>query len=119
VVEMKKYEELTKADKEKLLIYMTIANGEWIQSIILDVISYVAIFFSLPLMFLGSYRYFLVGIFILAIGATITILNAYYVVKRKKQFSLIFGIDNLYKDVFDIQDSDVRSMKRRVIWEKR
>lgn len=115
---MKKYEELTKAEKEKLLIYSNIANGENFQSVIVAVISYMGIFISLPLIFLGSFRYFLIGTFILAIAASVTIIDYYFLIKRKKQFQLIFGIGDVYKDVFDVQDSDVRSMKRKVVWEK-
>jgi hypothetical protein len=116
---MKTYEQLTKAEKEKLLIYTNIANGENTQSTIVAVISYIGIFISLPLIFLGSFRYFIVGTFILAISAAVTLIDFYYLLKRKKQFKLIFNIDDMYKDVFDVKDSDIRNMKRKVIWEKR
>jgi len=120
---MKTYEKLTKAEREKLSLYLQYLNAAKTRAAIIVGCSFVFIALGIPLLLLTTYPMviftgffcFLYGIMFMLTGVS----NLLYV---RKNLFLIFGYKDSFEDVFGITRADLRKIKMtkevKWIWRK-
>lgn len=118
---MRKYEDLSKHEKDKLSIYLQYTN-------ILNISFVMLILFGLFIFLVGWIMLFiftilivnLAGTVFLVIGMLLIFVCMFSFVIDKKYLFLIFGYKNLYSDIFGITKEDIKKVKiiREVKWIK-
>ena len=118
---MKKYEDLSKSEKQKLdtyLHYVSFINLSYLiillygLAVVLAGYAMVSIFNVLVVE--------IIGIMFIAIGCVFVLLVMFNNIIDKKHLFLIFGYKNLYSDIFDIKKEDIKKVKiiRKIEWIK-
>lgn len=118
---MKKFEQLTNAEKQKLSVYLQYVNFIQITTIITLFVG-LGIFlvgYSLLLIFVVPVI-MIVGTVLLFVGMVFALFTIISMMKDKKYLFLIFGYKNLYSDIFDINQEDIKKVKiiRKIEWIK-
>lgn len=118
---MKTYEDLTKAEKEKLhtyLQYISFLNTSTIMVILFGLLifltGYALIFvFIIPVVMI-------VGMFFIMVGIVLVFFALINNITDKKHLFLIFGYKSMFSDIFDIKKKDIKKVKiiREVKWVK-
>jgi len=110
---MKTWDEISKADKEKIKMFytMTLANKMLYTTMIL--IMYVGAFLGITLIFLPSIYTFSAGMVILFI----VLFVAFWIIRtlniHEKKLKLVFDVNNIMEDIFEIADSDIKKVKKK------
>ena len=112
---MKTFDQLTNAEKEKLLAYWTIKGNLWIRYIIIIAVIYVGIFIGIPLVVMPFFPLFVIGIYLCIVAALLAMVVLFEMFQSLKYLQLAFDTENSFEDIFDIKKSDIRNMKRRWI----
>ena len=109
---MKTYDKLSKADREKLSLYLQYLNGAKTQATIIVGCSFVFIAIGIPLwiltmtpivMFAGAYC-FMTGLILMLVGLG----NVLFV---RKNLFLIFGYKDSFQDVFEVTSEDLKKIR--------
>jgi len=112
---MKTWKDLTKEDKEKLNMYYNMTLSNKMMYVILTGVMYIGAFVGITLMFLPSIYTFSAGIAVFIV----VFFLAFFILKNietyKKKIKLIFDIDDVAEDVFEISKSDVRKIKKKLV----
>lgn len=109
---MKTFEDLTKAEREKVSIYLQYLN-------MLNINSVTVLMFGLTLFLVGYSLLFIfvipsitiVGVMLTASGMLLAFTTVYGMFIEKKYLFLIFGYKNLYSDIFGVKKSDLKKVK--------
>jgi len=110
---MKRFEDLTEAEKNKLLIYSLVrANTNRHElTFMLGGIIFFAI--GIPLAMSSVLQASLIGVTMVLIGSLLFIVVMLSMVKADKYLQLAFDINSSMKDLFKIKKSDIMDMERR------
>ena len=115
---MKKWEDLTKAEKEKVDAYIKV-TALWQETYtVLLVLCGVASFIGIPLIYTRFEPLILAGMFLLFVSAVIVLFALCFMQQDRKKLHYMFGIESLTKDVFDISNENLRKLKRVMIWKE-
>jgi len=112
---MKKYEELSKEEKDKLMIYWTIKGNLWIRYSIIAAVMYMGIFISLPVAMIPYFPLRIIGFYMLTAILLIALFLLVTVQRSLKYIQLAFGMEDSFEDIFDIKKTDIQNLKRRWI----
>ena len=115
---MKTWEELTPAEKEKLDAYVKIAKLWQPFYHTVALITFIGIIVGLPLTFTLFKPLVTVGLIIIANASLVGFCSLIFLIRDKKKLYLMFGIDGISKDIFDISTKDLVNLKRIYIWKK-
>ena len=116
---MKSYDNLTKDEKEKLMMYWQIRSSLSLRLIILTAISYLGLFIALPLIVLQYFPLTVIGIYLLVIVFVVLIMVVWKMQEHDKYLQLAFGTTDCMKDIFGISKSDILGMKKVWVKEKK
>jgi|GEM_PF-5934569 len=116
---MKKFEDLSNVEKQKLSIYLQYQNAMQITGtigmlfcllLIITGVTFIIIF-VLPVLIFA-------GFLLLGSGYALLILGLLNGIRDKKYLFLIFGYKNLFSDIFDIEKEHIKKVKikREVKW---
>lgn len=119
---MKKYENLTKLEREKLATYQRYCINENMHLLAFSI-------FGLFMMLVGictvtiftSFLLVTVGIYLALIGLLLVAISLFGSLKHKKEFFLVFGYKDSMRDLFEIKLSDIKDVviERKTIWRKK
>jgi uncharacterized Tic20 family protein len=115
---MKKWEDLSKVEKEKVDAYIKIVSSWQVLYTTLLLLSGISVIVGLPLIFTRFAPFILVGMYLLFMSAIFVILVFCVIQQDNKRLFYIFGINNLTKDVFDISNEKLRKLRRVYIWKE-
>jgi hypothetical protein len=115
---MKTWEELTPAEKEKLDAYVKITKLWQPFYHTLALIMFISIIVGLPLTFTLFKPLAIVGLIIVANAVLLGLVALILLMQDKKRLYLMFGIDGISKDIFDISTKDLVNLKRIYMWKK-
>jgi len=109
---MKKWEDLTKGEKEKLDMYIKL-NALW-QPIYLIIIlgCIVGMIVAIPLILTLYEPMVIAGLVIIALVAYFFFVMFLMIEQDKKKMYLMFGIDKISEDIFDISKEELRNVKK-------
>jgi len=109
---MKSWEDLTKAEKEKLDMYIKISTLWQPVYIVITISCLIGIMIGYALIFSLYEPFMIAGFVILLMVGFLGLVMAILMMQDKKRLYLIFGIESLTKDIFDISMEDLRKVKR-------
>ena len=115
---MKTWDDLTKAEKEKLDMYIKIKTAWQSTYTVATIVCFLGMFIGLPLMFTAFLPLIFAGLFILGISVIILFFILIMQTQDRKRLYLMFGVDGVMKETFDISMEDLRKTKRMYIWKK-
>jgi len=115
---MKKWEDLTKPEKEKLDMYIKISNLWQPFYTVVTLAMFFGMFIAFPLIFTFYIPFIFAGMIIFVFVGVLALLLGLFLIQDKKRLYLMFGIESISKDVFDISNKDLRKLKRIYIWKK-
>jgi len=111
---MKKYEDLSNVEKDKLKAYLVYKNGVMKYTMTIVTLSYLAVFIGFPLTCLPYLHLFVAGVYLMGIGLFLALVLLYRVRKYEKYTMLSFGIKDVMEDVFEISKEDIKNFKKKV-----
>jgi len=118
---MKKFEQLSNPEKQKLSVYLQYMNFLRITTmmILLTGFSIFLVGYALTFIFVIPIIV-IVGMFLSFTGIALVLVTMTGFLKERKYLFLIFGYKNLYSDIFDIKQEDIKKVKivREVKWIK-
>lgn len=112
---MKTYKDLTKDEKEMLNFYygMTLEDKMFI-SLLLHVM-FVGMFIGTALIFVPHFLIQTSGMFIFIVVIYVGLKTVRFIEKHKKNIKLIFDVDDIIEDVFEITKQDREKIKRKLV----
>jgi len=115
---MKSWEDLTKAEKEKLDMYIKIMALWQPIYLVITFICMLSILISIPLLFTAYAPLAFSGVLLIIFSGYLFLFMAALMMQDKKRIYLIFGVESLTKDMFEIKKEDLRKVKKVLIKEK-
>jgi len=109
---MKSWEELTKAEKEKLDMYVKIMTLWQPIYIVITLSCLIGLIVAIPLMFTMYTPLIFAGFFIIILVGYFFLFMVVLINRDNKKLYLMFGVESLSKDIFDISKEDVNKVKR-------
>ena len=116
---MRKYEDLSKAEKEKLNTYLQYLTINSIAMIIIVVFALTIFLVGTGLIFIFTIPVIIVtGVLFMGVGYVFILFIMLVNLREKKYLFLIFGYKDTYKDVFNVERKDLRKVKilREIKW---
>jgi len=112
---MKSYEDLNKAEKAKLNTYLLMRN--YTKRSLIFLLTFVVVFLATCFICFSmeTINGILLGIYSFVIAALLLFVSITKMTDEQKVIKIIFDIENLDEDLFDIKKSDLLNMKRRWI----
>jgi len=116
---MKTFDDLSKAEKEKIKFYIEMKNWFFSPvimlikvSVFLMLLGYLIIFFGNTILIVGA------GTIVLIYGGILVLSGLLLINKQEKRVTLMTGLDNISEDIFEIKETDLLNMRRIWIKEK-
>ena len=111
---MKTYDQLTKVEKDKLIVFATMKEMWLLKSCIILIIPYMAVIVGIALLFVPFLWLEMAGGLIIGLGGVVAIIVFYYLEEDNKKLQLIFGIND-FGQFFDFSKADLKSVKKVMI----
>jgi len=109
---MKTWEDLTKWEKEKLDMFVKISTLWQPIYTVIALVCMIGIMIAIPLIYTSILSLIIAGFVILGYVGYMALCMFVFMTRDKKTLYLMFGIESISKDVFDISKEDLRKVKK-------
>jgi len=113
---MRKYESLTKAEKEKLKMYWLIKGSLQLRGAMLCVPSFIGFIISVGLIATGYIPMLISGAVVSAVSLIYVFIILNQLQQDEKHIFLAFEMENSMTDIFEIKKTDILNLKKT--WKK-
>jgi len=110
---MKTWKDITKDQKDMLHMYYNMSLSYKIYCVTFLSVGYIAFIVGIPLIFVPHLGIRSAGLILFVLSMFLSFVVLYRIQIKEKELKLIFGIDDIMEDIFEISQSDMRKVKKK------